>query len=190
MRKLFHVVLLLGLLLAVSPAAAENRHIMQRYSFNEQGLLSTHLTIDFGYDIKTPQVEKISMGGDRSLLLITFPLTGDRIFTLPLFNSLTYSIYKANLRDSSYEELVVFGLGKVEGISVQVREVCIIGLNQAGEISAMPVKNFSQSKVRNVPMQLDGRRNIMLSADKSGRTYYIYWDPVAGEFAAGDRPLN
>jgi hypothetical protein len=185
-RNLFLVSALL--LAAGAPVSAASRYVVQKFSFDARGFLTAPLTVDFGRETKNLHVEEIPQGANSRLLLIVFPSGDGDVAVLRLSGSRAYSIYKANLRDNSREEVIVLGLGAAGDKSVRLSEIAILGENQAGAIQLMPVNGFVPSDVLNAPLQLDGARDIILSAGGTGgKELRIAWDSANGEFATGGR---
>jgi hypothetical protein len=187
--KIFsNLFLIFTLLLATgASASAASRYIVQKFSFDGRGFLTAPLTVDFGRETKNIHVEEITQSSNSRLLLIVFPSGDGDVTVLRLSGSRAYSLYKSNLRDNSREELIVLGLGAVEGKSVRLSEIAILGENQAGEIQLMPVNGFVPSDVLNAPLQLDGARDMILSAGAGGKELRIAWDNANGEFVTGGK---
>ena len=167
--------------------SAESRYIAQKYSFDGKGVLSSTLTVKFGSETKTLYAEEIPQSGNSRLLLVAFPSGDGGVSVVRLSGSRAYSLYKVNLRDSSHEEVIILGLGAVNGRNVRLAEVVILGEDLAGPIRAMPVNGFLPLDVLNAPLQLDGRRDIILSAGAGRKELRIMWDGVNGEFFTGER---
>lgn len=181
------VFLMVGLLFINSSQVAfgESRYLAQKYSFGVTGSLVNPLVVDFGGTTKTIYMDKKQLEKDKALLLVGFVLNSEDMFVKQLFNSETYSVYKARLRDNNKEELIVLGISDSDNKKVKVTEICIIGKDAFGGISAMNVKGFTPVNVLNAPLQLDGNRNIILPLDDSGKLMRIYWDNSEGAFVAG-----
>jgi hypothetical protein len=176
-----------ALFAAVAPAAAESRYIAQKYSFDGKGFLSSPLTVDFGSQTKTLYVEEIPQSNNSRFLLIAFSADGGEVSVVRLSGSRSYSLYKANLRNASREEVIVLGLGAVNGKNVRLLEIVILGEDRAGTIKPMAVNGFLPLNVLNAPLQLDGRRGLVLSAGAGRKDLRIMWDGVNEEFFTGDQ---
>ncbi|MDR3349263.1 MAG: hypothetical protein LBO03_06635 [Acidaminococcales bacterium] len=172
---------------AGAAVSAESRYIAQKYSFGGNGLLTSPLTVDFGNEPKTLYAEEIAQSGNSRLLLIAFPSGDGGVSVVRLSGSRSYSLYKANLRDNSHEEVIILGLGAVSGRYVRLAEVVILGKDRDGTIRAIAVNGFSPLDVLNAPLQMDGRRGIVLSAGAGRKELRIMWDGVNEEFFTGDR---
>ncbi|MDR2006222.1 MAG: hypothetical protein LBP78_03120 [Acidaminococcales bacterium] len=188
-KKLFYGLLFAcaALFAATAAVSAESRYIAQKYSFDGNGLLSSPLTVDFGGETKTLYAEEIAQNNNSRLLLIAFSTNGGGVSVVRLSGSRAYSLYKTNLRDSSREEVVILGLGAVTGRYVRLSEVVILGEDRTGTIKAIAVNGFSPLDVLNAPLQMDSRRDIVLSAGAGRKELRIRWDSVNEEFFTGDR---
>lgn len=181
--KVLAFCLCLGCSALAGSVYAENRHIMQKYAFTPQGALSTPLTVDFGSGQKNILIEKKDLSNEQKLLLLAFALDEDDVFALQLFASRDYSIYRTSLRDDR-QEIIVLGLGPVNGKKVQLKEMYIVGEDDAGAVTAMPVRGFVPVEVLNAPMNLDNNNSIVFPTQVGSKTLVVSWDKAGNAFVA------
>ena len=163
---------------------AESRYLPQKYVFDASGKLTSPLVADFGVQRKNVFIERTLITADKSLLLAAFPIDSENVFILKSTESRSYSVYKAKLRDNDREEVIILGLGPVNGKKIVLKEVYILAENDNAQVAVFRVKGFEETSVLNAPLQLNNNRSIVFPTEVGNKNLEIYWNPADGSFVA------
>lgn len=185
--------LVASLLLFALPAlaAAEAKFLLEKQVFLPSGGLKQPLTVDFdGSGDKPVFAETKPIASERAALVLAWGGPDGDALALQLLNSTTYVCYKTRLRDEVHEELVVLGLGRERGISVELKEIAVLGAQEDGTIGLLPLVGFAPVDYYNAPLQQNTKRQILfpLSAKSGKAPALLFWEPAkqAVRFAASN----
>jgi hypothetical protein len=175
--------LFLGLAVPALPVMAASQVFAQQYGFNAKGELQQPLMITFKIKEKTSIKAVVSPLDElHNMLLIAFP-DGRDIFAANFAKGYDYALYKVELRDNGYQDLLVLSYGKHSTGRTLLKGVDIIGANDiTGKITLLPVAGFKEVTLFNSPLQVKPNGTVVLFRDKLQSLVTISWDKTQRQF--------
>ena len=180
--KIFSIAIFTFLFSITTSTIAAPQVFVQQYGFNETGALKQPLTIAFD-SANTKEITATLSPNDEShrTLLVAFPM-GEKIFAKTLTNGYNYGIYKVSLRRSEMQELLILSQGKRGTGKTALKEIVIIGTDDAGNIVELPINGFKEVNVLNSPLQIRSNKTAVLFRDQIRKMLVIDWNETNKEF--------
>jgi hypothetical protein len=156
------------------------QYFANRYTFTDQGQLQTPLLVKFS-EAEQKKVKALVTHintDDRTLLVACSD--GDDVFLADFNKGYDYALYKINFRDKK-EDLLILGYGKRDTGKTALNSIDIVGMNDEGRISVLPISGFSKVNVFNSPLQIRNKEAVLFR-DKGSRLVTISWFKNGDEY--------
>ncbi len=156
------------------------QYFANRYTFTDQGQLQTPLLVKFS-EAEQKKVKALVTHintDDRTLLVACSD--GDDVFLADFNKGYDYALYKINFRDKK-EDLLILGYGKRDTGKTALNSIDIVGMNDEGRISVLPISGFSKVNVFNSPLQIRNKEAVLFR-EKGSRLVTISWFKNGDEY--------
>ena len=179
--------LVAGFLLLAVPAmaGAEARFLLTKQNMGISSGVKPGLVADFDSSGgKNIFAETKVLSPERMSLVLALTGSSGDAWAVQFVDSNSYVVYKTRLRDEVHEELIVMGLGRERGTSVNIKELAIIGADEGGVIGLLPLREFMPVDILNAPLQQNTQRQVLLplSADSGRAPAKLFWEPSKNAF--------
>lgn len=179
--------LVAGFLLLAVPAmaGAEARFLLTKQNMGVSSGVKPGLTADFDSSGgKNIFAETKVLSPDRMSLVLAVTGNAGDAWAVQFVDSSSYVIYKTRLRDEVHEELIVMGLGRERGTSVNIKELAILGVDESGVVGLLSLRDFTPVDILNAPLQQTTQRQVLLplSADSGRAPAKLFWEPSKNAF--------